>query len=210
MKNSAEAERLCRITDRILAGIGIALIAAAVISILGTVGVYIIPLITGQEGYANGNFGTSLSLWDMKMQLAVLESDWHTLQVFVTIICVCVLGCIILGLCIIKKLRTILAEVRQRHPFSKSCIATVRHLAYLILVSGVICRLPGLCANYLMYRIFNIGTALAASPLISSVSFAPEFPGMSLIVVGVGLLVLLLAGVFEYGAWLQSEYDATL
>jgi hypothetical protein len=91
------------------------------------------------------------------------------------------------------------------------CITSVKVLGYCIIGGSVLWELTKNLSVYLLYRMLELDTVVIESPL-----FTGSFEGAALSfsvnvsILGIGIIVLLLSYVFEYGSYLQSEYDATL
>ena len=106
----------------------------------------------------------------------------------------------------IVQIRGILAGVLEDNPFSKQIIKCVKKLAYGIIIGSLIFSTTQAIINYLSLNHLNILESLYHAGI--EVNYTFNIFENSLIVEG--LLVLLLAHVFQYGLQLQEEYDATL
>ncbi|MCU5181927.1 MULTISPECIES: DUF2975 domain-containing protein [Bacillus cereus group] len=95
------------------------------------------------------------------------------------------------------QLRRIVQFVRNKQPFSKSCIKHIQHLAYGVIIYSFIIGLLDNIWGLLLVR------TLQLSKTVISLNF--NF-GMMIM----GFLILFLSHIFKYGAYLQDEYDSTL
>ncbi|QWH15309.1 DUF2975 domain-containing protein (plasmid) [Bacillus mycoides] len=95
------------------------------------------------------------------------------------------------------QLKRIVQLVRNKQPFSKSCIKHIQYLAYGVILYSFIYGLLGNIWGLLLVR------TLQLSNTVISLNF--DF-GMMIM----GFLILFLAHIFKYGAYLQDEYDSTL
>lgn len=87
--------------------------------------------------------------------------------------------------------------VRNKQPFSKSCIKHIQYLAYGVIIYSFISGLLDNIWGLLLVR------TLQLSKTVISLNF--NF-GMMIM----GFLILFLSHIFKYGAYLQDEYDSTL
>lgn len=110
-----------------------------------------------------------------------------------------------------KQIHNVLKCVHNEKPFDALCITSVKVLGYCIIGGSVLWELTKNLSVYLLYRMLELDTVVIESPL-----FTGSFEGAALSfsvnvsILGIGIIVLLLSYVFEYGSYLQSEYDATL
>ncbi len=110
-----------------------------------------------------------------------------------------------------KQIYNVLNCVKKEKPFDTLCIKSIRVLAFCILACSILWDFTKSLSVYLMFTMFELNTVVITSPLFkgSFEGYALSFP-LNFSLLGVGIIVLLLSYVFEYGAYLQSEYDATL
>ena len=110
-----------------------------------------------------------------------------------------------------KQIYNVLSCVKKEKPFDVLCIKSVKVLAFCILACSFLWDFTKNLSVYLMYTMFELDTVVITSPLFkgSFEGYTLSFP-LNFSLLGVGIIVLLLSYVFEYGAYLQSEYDATL
>lgn len=115
------------------------------------------------------------------------------------IISACLIYEIILAvfLFMIIQLKGIIKFVRNKQPFSKTCIKYIQYLAYGIIIYSLIDGVLGSILDFLFVRTFQ----LSEQEITFQFDFGLVIPG---------LLILLLSNIFKYGAYLQEEYDSTL
>lgn len=95
------------------------------------------------------------------------------------------------------QLRRIVQFVRNKQPFSKSCIKHIKYLAYGVIMYSFILGLLDNIWDLLLVR------TLQLSETVISLNF-------NFVMMIMGFLILFLSHIFKYGAYLQDEYDATL
>ncbi len=98
---------------------------------------------------------------------------------------------------IISQLRYILNDVENRIPFSKNNITRLKYMGLAYLLAGVI--LPSINSALLLHFVNLIGVSAGNSYF--SLNFQSIF---------MGVIILILAYVFEYGSFLQEEHDMTV
>lgn len=110
-----------------------------------------------------------------------------------------------------KQIFNVLNCVKKEKPFDALCIKSIKVLGFCILGCSVLLEFTKSLSLYLLYSMFELDGVQIISPL-----FSGNFDGYSLSfpfnfsLLGAGIIVILLSYVFEYGAYLQNEYDATL
>lgn len=107
---------------------------------------------------------------------------------------------------ITRHLLVILKDVLDKRPFSGEGVVHLRQLGIWIMLSSLQTGLHGLILNYQLGILgFNDLTFMGSKiPVNLNINV---FDGSLLFV---GLLILLLSRIFQYGSFLQEEYDATL
>lgn len=106
----------------------------------------------------------------------------------------------------IVQIRGILEGVLEDKPFSMEVIRCVKKLAFGIMIGSFITSIVQTITDHLVFNHLNLLGIFNQIEVQFNDAFS-IFEG-SLIIEG--LLVLLLAHVFQYGLHLQEEYDATL
>lgn len=114
----------------------------------------------------------------------------------------------IITIFIIIQLRHILKNVLNETPFSLDCVSHMKKLGYGVIASGVIFSIASGIIDYLLIQLFNVEQLLMSTNYINNVKIT--LTPINVAIVIVGLLLLLLATVFQYGTYLQEEYDSTL
>lgn len=94
-------------------------------------------------------------------------------------------------------LRKIVVDVKEKTPFSDENIKRFNYIGYAYLTSAVV--LPLMNSSFL-----TIGINLLAVER-ATVNYMVNFQSIFM-----GILIILLAKIFEYGAYLQNEYDMTV
>lgn len=108
----------------------------------------------------------------------------------------------------IKQIRVVIKNILNGSPFSKLTVKSVRNLGYCVIVAGIVFNILLSIIEYIELTALNIESILRASSLVDEVTISLNpFDGATIVI---GLLIILVAGVFNYGTYLQEEYDATL
>jgi len=110
-----------------------------------------------------------------------------------------------------KQILNVLKWVKKEQPFNVRCIKSIKVLGFTIIGNSIVFEAINNLHISKIYKMFELGKAEILSPLfkmsIEGISFSIP---VDLTILGVGIIVLLLSYVFEYGAHLQSEYDSIL
>ena len=106
----------------------------------------------------------------------------------------------------ITQIRGILEGVLEDKPFSSNIVCCIKKLAYGIIFGSLIISSLTSITDFLSFQSLNIFESL--NQIGVEVNFWWSIIEDSLILEG--LLILLLAHVFQYGLHLQEEYDETL
>lgn len=110
-----------------------------------------------------------------------------------------------------KQILNVLKWVKKEQPFNVRCIKSIKVLGFTIIGNSIVFEAINNLHISKIYKMFELGKAEILSPLfkmsIEGISFSIP---VDLTILGVGIIVLLLSYVFEYGAYLQSEYDSIL
>lgn len=119
-----------------------------------------------------------------------MKSIWQAIAVMAS---VCSAGLAIIFIQIVKVLKT----VEQDKPFADENSRRLSIIGFVLILSSIIFRIAeGAVASTIIHT-FNIPNM--------QVNYSTDgFMMLS------GFLILILAGVFKYGSYLQQEYDATL
>ena len=115
------------------------------------------------------------------------------------------LGCIVIRYAL-GALRNVLAPVKLGHPFDKEVPASLRKLAWIILVGGGLIQLLGIVGRVLLVNSLDMD-AIFSSAAIESVEYVFT---MDFSFVWMFCVVIFLSQIFEYGQQLQQESDETL
>lgn len=122
----------------------------------------------------------------------VINVKW--LLVFGSFVAVCNLAFVYYFL---RQLKLVIADVKQEVPFSEHNIICLKRLGYAYVISAVV--LPMLNSGFMVY-VVNLLDLFQAN-----VNFQ-----LSLQSLFIGVLILILAHVFEYGKYLQEDHDLTV
>jgi TRAP-type C4-dicarboxylate transport system permease small subunit len=125
-----------------------------------------------------------------ELSLSQRQSVFATLMFTVASFC-CVYGALLYFL------QGILRSVEKGSPFVKENASRLSIIGYILLGGSVIVGLAYSATANAMVEALKI-TGISVNFHLNSTMFAS------------GLLLLILAGVFHYGSYLQDEYDATL
>jgi Protein of unknown function (DUF2975) len=98
---------------------------------------------------------------------------------------------------LMNSVKSILEDVKNQMPFSENNVKHLFRVAYTILVSSVLIPVMNFALASIIILHFDIS------------NFDVELP-IELSMVFIGFLMLILAHIFRYGAYLQNEYDQTL
>ncbi|MGF6376788.1 hypothetical protein M2140_001866 [Clostridiales Family XIII bacterium PM5-7] len=110
-----------------------------------------------------------------------------------------------IGSFLFLQLRKILSNVVEKQPFAQGSIVAMKRLSIGLVVYSVFSSVGSLMTNKLMLEYIFKNVADVSSDLIQRVDFNIDF-----VFILVGLLVYLLAKIFEYGGSLQNEVDEML
>jgi hypothetical protein len=98
---------------------------------------------------------------------------------------------------IVRYLKRFMKDVKAKNPFNENNIKRLKTIAYLFIGGGIV--LP-VFSSLFSLQVMNIITQLDLS-----VNFS-----LNLTYIFIGLLILVLGYVFEYGTYLQEEYNETV
>lgn len=107
---------------------------------------------------------------------------------------------------ITKHLRNILANVVAKKPFSADSAKQVRYLGFWVMGSSLLSGLGDL-NTYYMFRMLDLETLITNAGHFS-LKYNINIIDMNILFVG--FLILLLSRIFQYGNYLQEEFDATV
>jgi hypothetical protein len=102
----------------------------------------------------------------------------------------------------------IVEEIKRGTPFTDTTSLTLRRLGQITIAASIVIPLLSSAASFGWMKALDLISAVAASPLISGVRM--EFEGLNANMLFIGLALLLLSKVFEYGVSLQTQADETL
>lgn len=94
-------------------------------------------------------------------------------------------------------LKNILTEVKNQNPFSEKSIKNIFKIGHIVILGGIIAPIVEFCAASIVMNTLNLNDIDVTLSLDTNLIF-------------IGLLVLVLANIFKYGAHLQNEYDQTV
>jgi hypothetical protein len=169
------------------------LIGAGVLAILGFIIVLFIP-----ETVFNFAVGTiKLEIGDAIKYIISEPIDGGNVK-FITLIAIVVgLVHIIFSLLLFYAVYKILAEVKNNNPFAK---ANVKHLYFIAFT---------FLAGSVLIPTFNFILGMFTIKKLNIININSEF-SLNLDYIFIGLLILILANIFNYGAYLQNEYNETV
>ncbi len=155
-------------------------------------------------------FNTSISI-NFNELLLKLNIEYLSISEFktiVSIIFIIVITNIIFTILCIYQLRLILKSLKAGTPFEDGISKKIKLLSYIVFGIAIIPKIiSGILINTLSY-IVNLKDLLNESPIISSVNISIFKINITALLIGI--IILLLSKVFEYGTILQHEQDTTL
>ena len=115
---------------------------------------------------------------------------------------------ILLTILCTKQLQKILNAVKIGTPFTKDCVKRINTLGKLIIISSLLIPIVSNVFELYQFRMFNIDKILTATNVVSNIRYNFNFFNGEIFIAGV--IILILGRVFEYGCYLQDEYDSVL
>lgn len=192
----------------ILKVILIASVVALVGCIVGLLAINFLPKSMLQEILLSDAMVTSINLSGLSFEVSgvsLMASD--IIKMFTTSLIgfAVVILFLILSL---KQLIKIMTIVKNGTPFTMECAKSIRLLGILVIVSSIVVPAVSSFVEFLEIRMFNLESILLSTPGISNVTYNLfSFDGVPILI---GFIILILSGVFQYGCYLQDEYDSTL
>jgi hypothetical protein len=118
----------------------------------------------------------------------------------VSFLAICVmLPFLFIALLIARQLRLFLRSVKEGRPFERENPKRIRLIGYLVILFGIICTIWGFVMSFnYIHKISLPGTSLKVNP------------DFNLSYILLGLLILLIAQIFDAGVKLQEEHDLTI
>lgn len=185
-------KRITRIIRIVLQSFYWACIVGGVICLLGFIALQFIP---DQYLMVTGNSGFTLSM-DGLIRYSINSNDITIGAIYKSITLMAALLSIGL-IAFFKQLYTLLYTVEEDRPFAKENTARLKVMGMILLLYSALIPGAGVLVASTMIDIFDIKNIM----VVYSVN-------ITLLISG--LVMLILAGVFHYGNYLQSEYDTTL
>lgn len=207
-------KKLAKVLDVIFKIMFILLIVGFVGVTIGAVAINVIPssmidagLKIGQgTGWAQGTF--SISIMGTNAVIATDKIDAHSIKSLANISIFSAYLVIALSMFIVKQIRAILKNVLNETPFTNECVKNIRLLGFAIIAVSFIKGTAELVLYQALARLINLNDILLNSGYVKSINQNISFFDGTTILAG--LLILLVAGIFKYGTYLQEEYDSTL
>lgn len=183
---------------------GISILVCIILPLLSVINP---SLFMDDKGLVSGTFEFS----ELKIKLSNAPISFTSIQNFLFLIGLFGAFSMALVLYMEKQIYNVLSCVKKEKPFDALCIKSIKVLGFCILGASFLLDFTKNLSVYLMYSMFELDTVVITSPLFkgSFEGYSLSFP-INFSLLGVGIIVLFLSYVFEYGAHLQSEYDATL
>lgn len=108
----------------------------------------------------------------------------------------------------LKQLIKMMSIIKNGTPFTTECSKAIKTLGFLVIISSIISPLALGLVQYTQINILNLEHILLSTSSISNVTYNLfNFDGTYVLI---GFIILILGGIFEYGCYLQDEYDSTL
>lgn len=203
-----EFKKTASVLSKILKVIYVISMIGLVMGLIGLVAVNVIPKSVIENILSSGNVTNTITLAGLSF---VIENTTLAAAEYVkmfSILLVCIVIMIGFVMLCMKKLLKIMDIVKKGTPFTEECVSAIRGLGILVIVSGVIIPMISSAVEYFVVNIFKIQELLLANPGISNVSYKLEMVNATSILLGV--IIIILSGIFQYGCYLQDEYDSTL
>jgi hypothetical protein len=213
MKDLVKFEKLVRVMAMLVKITGIVMLVSLGIAFLVLIASYIGPEFMSELDLRVPSDSTGemcIRLGELSLFTESITLQWADIQEFLWgMFIVITLSTTTICLTLLYLYRT-LQEVKVKRPFSKKSIGNIRNVAYCIMVGSILFELPDTVAQYQIAQLFGLENLLATATGITHTDVSMDLFSIDLIVLGIGLLVLLLAGIFQYGKSLQDEVDATV
>lgn len=155
--------------------------------------------LTANYNFGFGNVGLDVNTTILGVQNIIKATTLYLIQALI------VLAVIIY---LVYQLRKILKNVLNESPFNTVCVSHMKKLGYGVIISGLVFNTISGITDYLVIQLLNIEKLLRSADYIKNVRVVITPINVTIIIVG--LLILLLAAIFQYGTYLQEEYDSTL
>lgn len=194
--------------DKALSVLWVVLIAASAIAICALL---VVVVAAGTIAEAANQSKEALTITSGVLKLWVRDPALTTedLRAFSIIVIAVIAAVLTVTLFTIRLFKNILSDMKEGRPFSQNMPARIRQIAYMVFVYAVVTPVIPLIPSYFMFKLFNIQQILSASPLVERVESSFNY-SVNILAVFIGLVIMLLSLVFEYGFKLQCESDETL
>lgn len=197
--------KIARILDFLLK---IAIIICIIAVPIMIIGVLIINL--ASEDILKNITGSSITanIGSLRFVINNFNVDLSDFKRNVSFIIACGFVMNLLFIVIMVEIRKILENVLKDMPFSDNCIKHIRNLGYVVIIASIVNKVCEGIIEYLYSNLINLEKIMTSTGEISRVTNNISILNGGTLVIG--LLILLLAGVFNYGKYLQEEYDTTI
>lgn len=98
---------------------------------------------------------------------------------------------------LLRQLRDLLRTVEEENPFAKENAKRITVMGVIFLIGSIVYKAAGGVVALAIIHTYNLTNF--------EVNFSPD-----IFMVFTGFMLLILAGIFQYGSFLQEEYDTTL
>jgi len=124
---------------------------------------------------------------------------------FFVVIMVLLAAIVLLGLRLIRLLRDLMIGMQEGRPFSDSSTSKVRQIGWWAIVFGIVAPFVSMAIYWFMFGSPNPVINVAGTS--TQISFGYNINAVAIVI---GIMMLLLSLVFDYGAKLQQQSDETL
>lgn len=211
MDNQKKSKRfwdIVRVISMILNVVFIVSIIGFVINILGLILINIIPKTTIQGMVYSKDFFASITFGGLSFAIKNTHISATEIIKNMNILLFSSAIKILFSIFCIKQLQKIINSVKMGTPFTNDCVKSINTLGKLIIISSILIPIVSNIFELYQFRMFNINKILISSNFISNIHYTFNLFDGSIFIFGI--IILILGKVFEYGCYLQDEYDSVL
>ncbi len=181
------------------------LIVALGISVIGLIAVNVLPASIIENGITSNILSFNYSIANIQFMIDQVSLDVASFKT-VCNTCLMVMACLSVAfIYIVKQLRCIVEHTLSEQPFNQETIKAVRNVGIGVIVTSIVMNLGLSLINLNVFSVFNIASSLGHN--ISTQVNINVIDGASILI---GLVIILIASVFQYGQSLQEEVDTLI
>jgi len=199
--------KYAKITDKVLAVLRIIIIAIA--SICGVALIVAIGLGQVIRDALDKNPNTIVTFTSGSMTfhtpVSAVPLTASSIRWFCVVAIVLIAVVVVVALRLIRLMRDLMMATQKGRPFSASSTSKVRQIGWWVIGFGLVSPLISLTLTWFLFGGSNPVLALSGDSVRITYGYAAN--GLALIV---GIMMLMLSLVFDYGAKLQQQSDETL